>query len=72
VVIKFILSVIIVLALIGGAVQFVSTPESWALVVNKEAALSSVQNGAMAIIEFVQELIADADQIKGVDLVVEK
>ncbi len=70
--IKFILSVIIILALIGGAVQFVSTPESWALVINKETALSSVQNGAMAIIEFIQELIADADQIKGVDLSVEK
>lgn len=70
--IKFILSVIIILALIGGAIQFVSTPESWALVVNKETALSSVQNGAMAIVEFIQELIADADQIKGVDLSVEK
>ena len=70
--IKFILSVIIILALIGGAVQFVSTSESWALVVNKETVLSSVQNGAMAIIEFIKELIADADQIKGVDLSVEK
>jgi len=70
--IKFILSVIIILALIGGAIQFVSTAESWALVVNKETALSSVQNGAMAIVEFIQELIADADQIKGVDLSVEK
>jgi len=70
--IKFILSVIIILALIGGAVQFVSTSESWALVVNKETVLSSVQNGAMAIYEFIKELIADADQIKGVDLSVEK
>ena len=70
--IKFILSVIIILALIGGAVQFVSTSESWALVVNKETVLSSVQNGAMTIYEFIKELIADADQIKGVDLSVEK
>ena len=70
--IKFIISVIIILALIGGAVQFVSTSESWALVVNKETVLSSVQNGAMAIIEVIKELIADADQIKGVDLSVEK
>ena len=70
--IKFIISVIIILALIGGAVQFVSTSESWALVVNKETVLSSVQNGAMAIYEFIKELIADADQIKGVDLSVEK
>ena len=70
--IKFILSVIIILALIGGAVQFVATSESWALVVNKETALSSVQNGITAIYEFIKEFIADADQIKGVDLTVEK
>ena len=70
--IKFILSVIIILALIGGVVQFVSTPESWALVVNKEVALNSIQNGAMIVLEFFEGLIADADQIKGVDLTVEK
>ena len=70
--IKFILSVVVILALIGGAVQFVSTEESWALLVNKEAALSSVQNGAMAIYEFIKDLISNADQIKGVDLVIEK
>ncbi|MDG2395160.1 hypothetical protein [Candidatus Thioglobus sp.] len=70
--IKFILSVIIILALIGGAIQFVSTVESWALVVNKEAALNSVQTGAMTVWEFFKGLISEADQIKGVDLVVEK
>jgi len=70
--IKFILSVIIILALIGGAIQFISTPESWALVVNKEAALNSIQNGAMIVFEFFKGLIADADQIKGVDLTLDK
>ncbi len=70
--IKFILSVIIVLALIGGAIQFVSTEESWSLVVNKEAALNSVQNGAVTVYEFIKELISDADKIKGVDLTLEK
>lgn len=70
--IKFILSVIIILALIGGAIQFVSTVESWALVVNKEAALNSIQTGAMTVWEFFKGLISEADQIKGVDLVVEK
>ncbi len=70
--IKFIISVIIILALIGGAIQFVSTAESWTLVVNKEAAMSSIQNGAIAVYEFIKELIADADQIKGVDLAIEK
>ena len=70
--IKFILSILIILALIGGAVQFVSTEESWALVVNKEAALHSIQNGAVIIYDFVEELISNADQIKGVDLSAEK
>jgi hypothetical protein len=59
--IKFILSVVIVLALIGGAIKPVSTEESWMLVVNKEAALSSVQNGAMTAYDFIQELMKDAD-----------
>ena len=70
--IKFILSVIIILALIGGAIQFVSTAESWALVVNKEVALNSIQTGAITVWEFFKGLISEADQIKGVDLVVEK
>ena len=66
--IKFIVLVLVVLALIGGAVQFQTTEAEWALVVNKEAALSSIQNGAMIVYDFANELIADADQIQGVDL----
>ncbi|MBW5290359.1 MAG: hypothetical protein Rsou_0918 [Candidatus Ruthia sp. Asou_11_S2] len=62
--IKFILSIIIILALIGGAVQFVATDESWSLVMNKEVALNSIQNGAIAIYEFIK--------IKGVDLTTTK
>ncbi|CAC9589588.1 hypothetical protein [uncultured Gammaproteobacteria bacterium] len=72
VMIKFILSVVIILALIGGAIQFISTEESWVLVVNKEAALSSIQNGAGIVYDFAKELISDADQIKSVDLAIEK
>jgi len=70
--IKFLLGVVVALALIGGAIQFESTDESWSLVINKEAALSSVQNGAVKIYDFGAELINDADQIKGVDLTIEK
>ncbi|QKQ24073.1 hypothetical protein HUE58_02650 [Candidatus Ruthia endofausta] len=70
--IRFILSIIIILALIGGAVQFIATDESWSLVMNKEVALSSVQNGAIAIYEFIEVLISDADKIKGVDLTTTK
>ena len=70
--IKFLLLVVIALILISGAIQFESTDESWALIVNKEAALSSVQNGAVKIYDFGAELINDADQIKGVDLTIER
>jgi hypothetical protein len=41
-------------------------------VVNKEAALNSVQNGAIKIYDFGKELVSDADKIKGVDLTLEK
>jgi hypothetical protein len=70
--IKFLLGVVVALALIGGAIQFETTDESWALMVNKEAALSSVQNGAVKIYDFGAELINDADKIKGVDLTMER
>jgi hypothetical protein len=63
---------VVVLALIGGAIQFESTDESWSLVINKEAAMNSVQNGAVKIYDFVSDLISDADKIKGVDLTLEK
>jgi hypothetical protein len=70
--IKFILSIIIILALIGGAVQFVAIDESWSLVMNKEAALGSIQNGVITIYESIEALISDADKIKGVDLTTTK
>ncbi|RUM75870.1 MAG: hypothetical protein DSZ18_05490 [Candidatus Thioglobus sp.] len=70
--IKFLLGVVVALALIGGAIQFESTDESWSLVINKEAAMNSVQNGAVKIYDFGSELISDADKIKGVDLTVER
>jgi len=70
--IKFILSVVVVLALIGGAIQFKSTEESWSLVINKQAAMSSVKNGAVRIYDFGKELVSDADKIKGVDLTIER
>ncbi len=70
--IKFILGVVVVLALIGGAIQFKATDEDWSLVVNKEAAISSVKNGAIKTYDFAKDLVADADKIKGVDLSVEK
>ena len=73
--IKFILSIIIIiiiLALIGGVVEFVATDESWSLVMNKEAAPSSIQNGVITIYESIEAIISDADKIKGVDLTTTK
>ena len=59
--VKLILSVLIVLALLGGAIKFVSTEEDWSLVMNKEEALHSVQNGAIVIYDFVKTLINGVD-----------
>ena len=70
--IKFLLGVVVALALIGGAIQFESTDESWSLVVNKKSAMNSVQNGAVKIYDFGSDLISDADKIKGVDLTMER
>ncbi|MDG2353702.1 MAG: hypothetical protein P8L86_02665 [Gammaproteobacteria bacterium] len=70
--IKFLLGVVVALALIGGAIEFRSTDAEWSLVVNKDAAMSSVQNGAVKIYDFGSDLISDADKIKGIDLTVEK
>jgi hypothetical protein len=70
--IKFLLGAVVALALIGGAIEFRSTDAEWSLVVNKDAAMSSVQNGAVKIYDFGSDLINDADKIKGVDLTVEK
>jgi hypothetical protein len=66
--IKFILGVIIILALVGGAIGFESTAENWMLIVNKEAVLLSVQNGAMVVYDFFMNLFAEADQITSVNL----
>jgi len=70
--IKFLLLVAIALTVISGAIQFESTDERLALVVNKERALNGIPIGAGKIYDFVAELINDADKIKGVDLTIEK
>ncbi|BAS67905.1 hypothetical protein [Bathymodiolus septemdierum thioautotrophic gill symbiont] len=58
--IKYLLGIVIILALIGGAVQFKSTDKDWSLVVNKEIAASSVKTGAVKIYDFVAEMVAKA------------
>lgn len=70
--IKFLLGVIVALALIGGAVKFESDDESWQIIIHKKEALYSIQNGAIRIYNIVEELIAEADVIQTSTLVLEE
>ncbi|CAC9503253.1 hypothetical protein BPUTSESOX_2040 [uncultured Gammaproteobacteria bacterium] len=55
--IKFIVGSIVILALIGGAVQFKSTDKDYSLIVNKETAKVSVYSGVIKIYDFVKGLV---------------
>lgn len=59
--IKFLVGgiIILILALVGGAVEFKSTDKDYSLVMNKEAAKVSVYNGVVKTYGFVKELIDD-------------
>ena len=70
--IKFFLGVIIALALIGGAIKFESDQTSWKLVVIKQEALHSVQNGAIRIYKIVEELISGSDISDTSSIVIEE
>ena len=59
--IKFFLGAIVALSLIGGAIKFESDEHSWKLVVIKQEALHSVQNGAIRIINIVKKQFSGAD-----------
>ena len=69
--IKFFLGAIIALALIGGAIKFESDETSWKLVVIKQEALHSVQNGGLRIYNIVKKLISDSDISDSSSIVVE-
>ena len=69
--IKFLLGVIVLLALIGGAIKFQSDEESWQLVIQKQQALYSVKNGAIRIYNIFEELMSGSDSIETSTLIVE-
>ncbi len=69
--IKFLLGVIVALALIGGAIKFQSDEESWQLVIQKQQALHSVKNGAIRIYNIFEELMSSSDSIETSTLIVE-
>ena len=70
--IKFFLGAIIALALIGGAIRFDSDENSWKLIVIKQEALHSVQNGCIRIYKIVKGLISDSDISDSSSIVVEE
>ena len=70
--IKFFLGAIIALALIGGAIRFASDEHSWQLIIHKQEALHSVQNGAIRIYKIVEELISGSDTSNTSSIVIEE
>ena len=70
--IKFFLGAIIALALIGGAIKFDSDENSWKLIVNKQEALHSVQNGAIRIYNQFKKIISDSDISDTSSIVIEE
>ena len=59
--IKFFLVAIIALALIGGAIRFASNEHSWQIIIHKQEALHSVQNGAIRIYNIIKKQISGSD-----------
>ena len=70
--IKFFLGAIIALALIGGAIRFASDEHSWQIIVIKQEALHSVQNGGIRIYKIVKGLISGSDILDTSSIVIEE
>ena len=70
--IKFFLGAIIALALIGGAIRFESNEHSWQLIINKQEALHSVQNGGIRIYKMGKKLISGSDISDTSSIVIEE
>ena len=70
--IKFFLGAILALAIIGGAIRFASDEHSWQLIINKQEALHSVQNGAIRIYNILKDAIASSDISDTSSIVIEE
>ena len=70
--IKLFLGAILVLALIGGAIRFASDEHSWQIIIHKQEALHSVQNGAIRIYNQFKKIISDSDTSDTSSIVVEE
>ena len=70
--IKLFLGAILVLALIGGAIRFASDEHSWQIIIHKQEALHSVQNGAIRIFNQFKKIISDSDISDTSSIVIEE
>ena len=70
--IKFFLGAILALAIIGGAIRFASDENSWQLIINKQEALYSVQNGAIRIYNILKDAIESSDTSDSSSIVIEE
>ena len=70
--IKFFLGAIIVLALIGGALRFEADEHSWQLIIHKQEALHSVQNGGIRLYKMGKKLISGSDISDTSSIVIEE
>ena len=70
--IKLFLGAILVLALIGGAIRFASDEHSWQIIIHKQEALHSVQNGAIRIYNQFKKIISDSDTLDTSSIVIEE
>ena len=70
--IKFFLGAILALAIIGGAIKFASDEHSWKIIIHKQEALHSVQNGAIRIYNIVKKQISGSDISDTSSIVIEE
>ena len=70
--IKYLLLVILFLAVIGNAFDFKSNDESLQLIINKKEAFTSVTNGGKRIFKMIQNLISDTDLADSASIILEE
>ena len=70
--IKFFLGAIVALAIIGGAIRFTSDERSWQIIIHKQEALHSVQNGAIRIYKQFKKIISNSDISDTSSIVIEE
>ena len=70
--IKYLLLVILALAVIGGAFDYKSNDESLQLIINKKEAFNSVTNGAKRIFKQITRMISDTDLADSASIILEE